>query len=144
MAMPMGNGRFDVVEASAFNYGITSTIGDFQISLDNKTSNYPQHAVTCHISSCTTTCIHPDTGIVKHRRMSERSKPIEDIKLHANGMVELSYPMMATATLMLGNMDFQSLNVEPARCNLHIERVYGCTGCSMSPYVVFRATENNS
>lgn len=119
-------------------------IGDYQISINNDEYAFNPDSVICKPESCKANCIAPESKML---RTIEGLKDIESVKhkfIENKWEIEAQVTVQGTMTLMIGNMNFDSLYVEHARCEIDIPTTYSCIGCTTKSYAVIQAYDIRS
>lgn len=125
---------------SDINMPQTDIIGDYQISLDNSTHIYNDHEVKCLSTSCSTKCMIPEPKVRRLKRRMDSAIGLEYSYVGGKYIIETKKRVNSLIRVMIGNVDFNNLQVDPAKCDIDISMTYSCIGCETSPYIVFQST----
>lgn len=114
-------------------------VGDFQASLDMMTHSININSVDCKVESCKVKCFSPVPKVRKldslHRKNHDSS--VTYLRNDGTGIILGKKRLMATVSVMIGNLKIKNLQVVPAMCTININTIYGCKGCTKLPKIIY-------
>jgi len=133
------------VEASEMNFPINGKIGDFQVSLDEKTLAYEIDNIKCKTSQCKTVCTAPEPSIRRLLNMvnnGNKDNLKEATNLYNNkGMIGVKKYNKATLSIYIGRLDVKNMLISNSKCKMEVLETFSCEGCNTRSYIILRSIE---
>lgn len=122
------------------NLAIKNTIGEYQKSLDGLSYTAYSLQLQCQMVSCGGNC-HMINLLCPGSIVWYLYAKIPKNQMFRNGdyVLKRMIPVAASANLVIGSIELDSLILTPSYCKLSIEQTVACTGCDAKPYMVVRA-----
>lgn len=130
-----GGGQYRYVPASALDYPIIGTIGEFQRDLKGETINYPVQYIQIKMVSCVCVVVIPQSSHKKSFLFDSNQRKEEvklGIKLTATSEVEIRESTVARFTAITTTKKIKQLKVLRPSCYIDVLYSHGCEGCSYS------------
>lgn len=132
--------KFYKIKAAEKDFPVIGEIGEYQISLDNKTRTYPEFVMNCKAISCKGTCGAPKQSIARLETSELADKVVLNrILEYPDTKIIVEHFKRANIGLMIGNLEITNLHIAPAKCEIDLIAKYGCTGCNSLPYIVLKS-----
>lgn len=127
------------MKVSARNMPERDIIGDFQVGINEDDYTFNQDLVKCTPESCHANCLLQESKLSRTINNLNTSEPVKYKYVNNDYTIEGRISVPGTMNLMLGNVEFDSLYVDKADCDIDIPTTYSCIGCTTKPYAVIQA-----
>lgn len=127
------------VTASELDMPEQDKVGDFQASLDGLTHTINMNSIDCRVESCNVKCFSPIPKVRKLESLYNKNhdSSVTYIRNEGAGIILGKKKLMATISVMIGNLKIKNLQVVPAMCMINVNTIYGCKGCANLPKIIY-------
>jgi hypothetical protein len=133
------NSMYYYTHANPLNGVAKGYIGEYQISMDQKTRVYDIANVMCEARKCKSNCFTTTSALQRFEKsLAEQTKP-ETIFPMTDKTVCTLNSVAGSVSLMVATDKLKGLDVTPPMCIFEQINSYACTGCSELGYVTIAA-----
>ncbi|APG79276.1 putative glycoprotein [Hubei odonate virus 9] len=131
-----------ITKAAELNFPQHEIVGDFQINGQDMTMNL--NTITCLSHGCRVTCSYPRPKIrtlIRDLKLYKKFYSYDYKYLNSKYTLQHDLPITGVINLMIGNVKFRELHIEPASCEFQVLGTFACLSCTQRPYAIVQASK---